>query len=139
MAIGLSYDRDRTTVNPSYRRCTFTMKLKPSLLPTLGSLFALSLCTVVSAFTFDSLLRGLHHNSYTRSFPGSLAFVPEEAIGYYQRPPGPIHYGPLPVTDPDPPGAPAMASTAGDADGDDIGYGSRRAMATKESPDAADE
>ncbi|KAL4820521.1 hypothetical protein BDW67DRAFT_180904 [Aspergillus spinulosporus] len=116
------------------------MKLKFLHLSTTGSLFVLNLSYIfVSAFTFESLLCGLHHSVFTRSLPGSLAFVPEEAIGHYQPPPGPINYGPLPTTGPVSLEAPAIASTAGNADGNDIGYGSRRTMAVTESPDAADE
>ncbi|KAL4754164.1 hypothetical protein BDW72DRAFT_148371 [Aspergillus terricola var. indicus] len=120
--------------------CTFTMKLKFFHLSATGSLFVLSLSyVVVSAFAFESLFRGLHHSLFTRSLPGSLAFVPTEAIGHYQPPPGPIHYDPLPTTDPDSLEAPPVASAAGDADGDDIGYGLRRTMAATESPDTEDE
>ncbi|KAL6237420.1 hypothetical protein BDW75DRAFT_82552 [Aspergillus navahoensis] len=116
------------------------MKLKSSLVPALGSLFVLSLsCIFVSAINFHSLLRGLHRNLRTRSLPGSLALVPEEAIGHYQPPPGPIHYGPLPVTDSGTLDTPAMASTAGGADDDDIRYGSGRAMAAAMSLDASEE
>ncbi|KAL3438911.1 hypothetical protein BDV09DRAFT_158876 [Aspergillus tetrazonus] len=116
------------------------MKFKFFHLSTTIYLFILNLsCIIVSAFTFESLFRGLHPSVFTRSLPGSLAFVPGEAIGNYQPPPGPIHYGPLPTTEPVSLEAPAIASTAANADGNDIGYESRRAMAATESPDAADE
>ncbi|RDW93861.1 uncharacterized protein DSM5745_01183 [Aspergillus mulundensis] len=110
------------------------MKLKSSVSTLLGSLFFLSLsCVVTSAFVFDSLLRGLHQNIFARSLPGSLAFVPEEAIGRYQPPPGPIQYDPIPANNPNIPDAPAMASTAGDPGDDELGFGSRAAMAATES------
>jgi hypothetical protein len=116
------------------------MKFKFFHSSTTVYLFILNLsCVIVSASTFESLLHGLHPSVFTRSLPGSLAFVPGEAIGHYQPPPGPIHYGPLPTTDPVSLEAPAIASTAANTDGNDIGYGSRRAMAVTESPDAADE
>lgn len=116
------------------------MKFKFFHLSTTIYLFILNLsCIIVSAFTFESLFRGLHPSVFTRSLPGSLAFVPGEAIGNYQSPPGPIHYGPLPTTEPVSLEAPAIALTAANADGNDIGYESRRAMAATESPDAADE
>ncbi|KAL4740647.1 hypothetical protein BDV11DRAFT_90317 [Aspergillus similis] len=116
------------------------MKLKFFHLSTTGGLFVLNLSyVVVSAFNFESLPREPHHSLSTRSLPGPLAFVPGEAVGHYQPPTGPIHYGPLPTTDPDNLEVPAVSSTAGDADGNDIGHGSRRTMAVAESPDAADE
>ncbi|CBF75232.1 uncharacterized protein ANIA_03856 [Aspergillus nidulans FGSC A4] len=137
------YWRSRTRTGPRSIRdiaCTSTMKFKVFHLSTTGYLIILNLsCIIVSASSFESLLRGLHPSVLTRSLPGSLAFVPGEAIGNYQPPPGPIHYGPLPTTDPVSSEAPAIASAAANADGNDIGYGSRRAMAATESPDAADE
>ncbi|KAL4910965.1 hypothetical protein BDW74DRAFT_172420 [Aspergillus multicolor] len=114
------------------------MKTKFFLSPLLGTLFILSLlCTVASASVFNSLLRSFHQNVFVRSLPGSLAFAPEEAIGSYQPPPGPIHYDSLPANNANTPDAPTMAATVENADDDDSKSESKVAMAATESqPDS---
>ncbi|KKK23799.1 hypothetical protein P175DRAFT_0230727 [Aspergillus ochraceoroseus IBT 24754] len=68
------------------------MQIRSSLSRLLGNFLILSLsaCIVTSAISLNSVLRGLPHNIFQRSLPGSLATAPEGAVGYYQPPPGPI-------------------------------------------------
>ncbi|KAL2815589.1 hypothetical protein BDW59DRAFT_153797 [Aspergillus cavernicola] len=110
------------------------MRLQPSLPPSSGNpiVLTLLLCIVVSAISFDSILRDLHHDILSRSLPGSLALAPEGAVGSYRPPPGLIIYGHIPATvggqEGTVVGSTWTAENTGDTD-TDTGYGSAKAMA----------
>ncbi|KAL4869437.1 hypothetical protein BDV12DRAFT_167764 [Aspergillus spectabilis] len=112
------------------------MRIRFFPLHALSSLLILSLstCIAVSALSFDSLLRDLHQTIFRRSLPASLTLAPEGAVGYYQPPPGPIIYGPVPATAPHNPDAVAAPRPA-NTDNNGPVYGSKHALAATEGPD----